>query len=167
MAAPGGFDARAPLGYASGMRCSFLLVLLAAAGCSEASDAAYGSAAPVATVSSILPSGDEPFVTFVDETTGFMTSEVFDADREIISFDPARSTMVFQATGEAVTGWSVTDGDLDWTRSGVPFRVRFGTEEDSRRAYFTERGPGTICNLSLSGPDTLGISATSERPPNP
>jgi len=149
------------------MRRSCWLVLLAAAGCSEANDAAYGSVAPVSTVSSILPSGDETFVTFVDETTSFMTSEVYDADREIVSFDPARRTLVFLATGEAVSGWSVTDGDLDWTRSGVAFRVRFGTEGDSRRAYFTERGPGTICNLSLAGPDSLGISATNERPPNP
>lgn len=149
------------------MRRFFLLVLLAAAGCSETSDAAHGSVAPDTTVSSILPSGDETFVTFVDETTSFMTSEVFDADREIISFDPVRGTLVFLATGEAVTGWSVTDGDLDWTRSGVPFRVRFGSEDGSRRAYFTERGPGTICNLRLAGPDALGISATNERPPNP
>jgi hypothetical protein len=149
------------------MRCFCSLVLLASAACSEASSASYGSVAPDTTVSSILPSGDDTFVIFVDETTSFMTTEVFDADREIISFDPERRTLVFQATGEAVNGWSVTDGDLDWTRSGVPFRVRFGTEDGNRRAYFTERGPGTICNLNLAGPDSLGISATNERPPNP
>lgn len=149
------------------MRRFPLLVLLTAAGCSDASDGAYGSVAPDTTVSSILPSGDETFVTFVDETTSFMTTEVFDADRELIAFDPARGTLVFLATGEAVSGWSVTDGDLDWARSGVPFRVRFGTEGASRRAYFTERGDGTICDLTLAGPDTLEIRATGERPPNP
>src|SRR5690348_5864265 len=98
------------------MRRFSLLVLLTAAGCSDASDGAYGSMAPDTTVSSILPSGDETFVTFVDETTRFMTSEVFDADRERIGFDPTRNTLVFLATGEAVSGWSVTDGDLDWAR---------------------------------------------------
>jgi hypothetical protein len=45
--------------------------------------------------------------------------------------------------------------------------VRFGTEEGERRAYFTEAGPGTICNLRVAGPDVLFISASSETPPNP
>jgi hypothetical protein len=44
--------------------------------------------------------------------------------------------------------------------------VRFGSEAGEARAYFTEAGPGTICNLSIRGPDQLSISATSETPPH-
>jgi hypothetical protein len=75
--------------------------------------------------------------------------------------------MVSDASGDAVGGWSVTGNDLRWSRNGGAFRVRFGTEGGERRAYFTEAGPGTICNLTLVGPDMLFISGTRETPPNP
>jgi hypothetical protein len=104
---------------------------------------------------------------FVDESTGFATDAVHDADREIVHFDASLSSMVSGATGDAASGWSVDGNDLRWSRSGVAFRVQFGTEAGERRAYFTEAGPGTICDLTLAGPDQLFISATSETPPNP
>lgn len=112
--------------------------------------------------------GDEArYVTFIDCTTGFRTDEVRDADREVVHFDSDTAAMVSAASGESVSGWTVAGADLDWSRSGVRFRVRFGTEAGERRAYFTEAGPGTICNLTVAGPDVLFISATSETPPNP
>jgi hypothetical protein len=104
---------------------------------------------------------------FIEAATGFMTDEVHDADREIVHFDALLGAMVSPESGDAVSGWSVTGTDLRWSRSGIPFRVRFGTEEGERRAYFTEAGPGTICNLSVAGPDVLFISGTSQTPPNP
>jgi hypothetical protein len=108
-----------------------------------------------------------PYVTFIDCTTGFRTDEVHDADREVVHFDAALEAMVSAASGDRVSGWTVAGADLDWSRSGVSFRVRFGSEAGERRAYFTEAGPGTICNLNLAGPDLLYISGTSETPPNP
>jgi hypothetical protein len=108
-----------------------------------------------------------PFAIFMDPTTGFATDEVRDADREIVHFEPGIGAMVSRESGDSVSGWSVNGIELRWSRSGVPFRVRFGTEQGERRAYFTEAGPGTICNLSLTGPDVLFISGTSETPPNP
>jgi hypothetical protein len=107
------------------------------------------------------------YVTFVDCTTGFRTDEVRDADREIVHFDASLSALVSAASGDTVSGWNVDGAELDWSRSGVRFRVRFGSEAGERRAYFTEAGPGTICNLTVAGPDLLFISATSETPPNP
>lgn len=144
------------------------LVLLAAAlGCSDSDD-------PGAVM---LPLGGESesaapgtatgvFATFTDESTGFATDAVHDADRQIVHFDAARGAMVFDASGEAVEGWAVSGEDLSWSGFAVEFRVRFGTEEGERRAYFTETAVGTICNLRLAG-GRLGISGTSERPPNP
>ncbi len=109
----------------------------------------------------------ESFSLFTDPATGFQTFEVHDADREVVYFDPEASAMVSALSEDAVGGWTTQGNDLRWTQSGVAFRVRFGTEAGVRRAYFTETGNGTICNLTLSGPDALGIRATSETPPNP
>jgi hypothetical protein len=109
---------------------------------------------------------DPGFSTFVD-STGYVTDAVHDADREVVHFDAALGAMVSDASGDAVGGWTVTGNDLRWSRNGGAFRVRFGTEGGERRAYFTEAGPGTICNLTLVGPDMLFISGTRETPPNP
>ncbi|HEU4578996.1 MAG TPA: hypothetical protein VFS67_12115 [Polyangiaceae bacterium] len=158
------------------------LVLLAACG---GSDSAPPSNAPASSdtpgseqtgVRPLLPSesGDptaasaelEPgFAIFVDAETGVMLQDVHDADREIVHFDLQRQAMVSAATGEAVSGWTTDGNDLRWDRGGR-FRVRFGSEAGEARAYFTEAGPGTICNLSILGPDQLSISATRETPPH-
>jgi len=118
-------------------------------------------------ITEALPLEPAGRVVFVEPASGFMTDEVYDADREIVSFDAALGAMVSAETGAVITGWQVDGVDLDWSRFAVPFRVRFGTEEGERRAYFTEAGPGTICNLRFSGADQLSISATFETPPNP
>jgi hypothetical protein len=108
---------------------------------------------------------DPAFAIFVDAQTGVGLQDVRDADREIVRFDLQSQAMVSAASGDAVSGW-VTDGnDLRWDRGGS-FRVRFGSEAGQARAYFTEAGPGTICNLSIRGPEQLSISATSETPPH-
>jgi hypothetical protein len=108
---------------------------------------------------------DPAFAIFVDPETGVRLQDVRDADREIVHFDLQRQSMVSAASGDAVSGW-VTDGnDLRWDRGGS-FRVRFGSEAGEARAYITETGPGTICNLAIRGPDQLSISATSETPPH-
>lgn len=121
-----------------------------------------GSNADAATAAATF---DPAFAIFVDPETGVRLQDVRDADREIVHFDIQSQAMVSAASGDAVSGW-VTDGnDLRWDRGGS-FRVRFGSEAGEGRAYFTEAGPGTICNLSISGPDQLSISATSETPPH-
>jgi hypothetical protein len=121
------------------------------------------------TGSEALPLAPEasPYVSFIDCATGFRSDAVFDADREIVHFDASLGAMVSAASGDSVSGWTVSGAELDWSRSGVSFRVQFGTEGGERRAYFTEAGPGTLCNLNLAGPDVLYISATREKPPNP
>jgi hypothetical protein len=115
----------------------------------------------------LLPDASSVLATFMDDSTGFLTDTVFDADREVIHFDVGRRAMIDAATGEAVGGWSVADEELDWTGSGVAFRVRFGSEDGERRAFFTEREPGTICNLRFQGAGALFISGTNEVPPDP
>ena len=111
--------------------------------------------------------GGEPvWVDFIDDDTGFATAEVHDSNREVVRFDSNGSAMV-DASGTRVTGWTTRGNDLDWDRNGVDFRVLFGAEAGERRAYFTETGSGTICDLSIAGPDQLTISSTNEPPPQP
>jgi hypothetical protein len=111
--------------------------------------------------------GPVELVAFVDESTGFETLDVHDATRDVVRFDAAHGAMVSLDGSVAVSGWATTGNELSWSRSGVAFRVRFGTELGERRAFFTETATGTICDLRLYGPDQLGISGTSELPPNP
>ena len=113
-----------------------------------------------------MPDVDDDFVRFTDPASAFVTGEVHDADREVVHFDPALGAMIGSASGDRVSGWTTNSLDLSWSRSGVAFRVRFGTEQGERRAYFTETATGTICNLNISGPDLLSISGTDEPPPN-
>jgi hypothetical protein len=42
-------------------------------------------------------------------------------------------------------GYPVTDSYF----LGTAFQVRFGTEGGERRAYFTETGPATICDIAI------------------
>ena len=149
---------------------------IASLGCSG-SDADPAPTAEASGVSTLLPFAgtagdsatpaviDPAFATFVDPDTGILLQDVRDADRDVVHFHIEQHAMVSAASGDAVSGW-VTDGnDLRWNRGGS-FRVRFGSEAGEARAYFTEAGPGTICNLSIKGPEQLSISATSETPPH-
>ena len=167
------FDAWRGLAYSiamcrSGLSFAFVSLSFAMLGCS--SDDGITEALPLTGTAGSAGASDRApasFAPFVDPATGFVTDEVHDAEREVVRFDVANGAMVSSATGETVGGWVVSDTDLDWSRSSVPFRVRFGSEEGERRAYFTERGPGTICNLGFLGGGQLSISATGETPPGP
>lgn len=101
---------------------------------------------------------------FRDPDSEFVTDEVHDADREVMTFDAPGMALVW-ADGTRVSGWSADGNDLDSTRSAVAFRVLFGREAGQQRAYFTETLTGTICDITVFGPDQLSIAATDERPP--
>jgi len=139
-------------------RCSLLFLASVAFGCSDDE---------TTTESDALASNPDAVVTFVDPDTGFATTDVHDVEREVVRFDAATGAMIAAASGFTVSGWATDGNDLDWSGSSVAFRVRFGTEEGERRAYFTETSNGTICDLELLGPENLRVFATPERPPSP
>jgi len=92
-----------------------------------------------------------------DDAT-FCTSAVRDVDGEIVQFDTSAKSILWAADGTAyqeglwdVDGVFLADGQ---------FQVRFGTEGGERRAYFTETGPATICQIEVLG-ENLFISATN------
>jgi len=138
---------------------------------SSASPAPSPSSEPSSPASGGSAEAPEDFlpelVTFMDPASGFETQRVHDADRDVVHFDLENRAMIWSESADGVTGWVTEGNDLRWDRSGVAFRVRFGSEGGNRRAFFTETGAGTICNLDIAAPEQLSISATRETPPNP
>ena len=97
---------------------------------------------------------------FTDPTTGQATSDVRDVDEQVMRFEMPSGVLVWVADGTRHNGWPASGNFLDAARG---FQVRFGSRSGQRRAYFTESGSGTICNLEVRG-GQLSITATSERP---
>lgn len=105
--------------------------------------------------------GGAKLVVFSDDAPGstFLTTDVRDVEDEIVQFDEDTRAIVWKATGESfqVGSWT-TNGNFLGTFGS--FQVRFGTVNGERRAYFTETGPATICDIEVSG-SFLSIFATS------
>ncbi len=126
------------------------LPLLLACACGGSSEEPNPAAvAPNGAVEEALPLDPAEYVAFVEPGTGFMTDAVHDADDEVVHFESRLGVMVSGTTGETIAGWEADadGGGLRWSRSSIRFQVRFGTDAGERRAYFTEAGPGTICDL--------------------
>ena len=92
------------------------------------------------------PSTGTNLAVFIDAQTGTQTTDVRDVDNEFMRFNLDEGTLIWVATNATFTGWSVSGDYLDLIRL---YRVRFGTVNGERRAYFTESVRGTICDLSV------------------
>jgi hypothetical protein len=101
------------------------------------------------------------FAVFEDPDSDFSTDQVRDVDGEIMQFDNDSQMLVWQLDGSTHAGWPVSANDLGATGS---FRVRFGTEGGEPRAYFTETGPATICDLEVTN-GVLSIFPTTTTVP--
>jgi hypothetical protein len=98
-------------------------------------------------------------VVFSDPSSTFMTSDVRDVQGQIVRFDMANHALIWAATDRSFSGYPVTGYLI-----GSGFQVRFGTEAGERRAYFTETGPATICDIDVVN-GQLSILPTSVRVP--
>ena len=83
---------------------------------------------------------------FSDPDSTFMTSDVRDVQGQIVRFDTANHALIWAATDRSFSGYPVSG---TFIRSDRAFQVRFGTEAGERRAYFTETGPETICDIDV------------------
>lgn len=95
-------------------------------------------------------------VTFQDPNSDFSTSDVRDVEGDIVQFDATTGEMIWTADGQRFEDWQ-TDGN---TLSDGFFTIRFGTEDGEQRAYFTETGPATICDIVVNAAN-LQIFATN------
>jgi hypothetical protein len=99
---------------------------------------------------------------FTDPIGGFSTTDVRDSEGEVVRFT-VDGLLVWPPTMATFGGYPVA-GNLIGPTQG--FEIRFGTEGGQRRAYFTERGPGTICDIDLIN-GMINVSPTSQTVPNP
>jgi len=106
------------------------------------------------------PSGSD-FAVFRDPGSSFTSSDVRDIDDEIVRFIPSDNTMLWTPSNLLFDNWPVSGNFLGPNRS---FEVRFGTVSGQRRAYFTEVGPGTLCDLRVTGA-RLELFPTNTHPP--
>jgi len=104
---------------------------------------------------------DESLAIFTDSASTFKTNDVYDVNDDVLRFDPATSSMIWVATGESYPGYPV-DGDL--VRSDGYFKIRFGTVDGARRAFFTETAAATICDVQINN-GALYIYSTSTTVP--
>jgi len=99
---------------------------------------------------------------FADPDSDFTTTDVYDVNGDIVQFDTDTDSLVWKADGSEFAGYEVNGNAL--TSSGG-FTVRFGTVSGEPRAFFTETGPGTICDIAVVQ-GQLGISPTAETVPH-
>ncbi len=100
---------------------------------------------------------------FVAPDSTFSTVDVRDVDEEVVRFDTMARSIIWAANGQAFQeGNWVVDGNF-LGAMGM-FQVRFGTVDGDQRAYFTETGPATICDIFVTD---QGIRIVSTSVPVP
>jgi len=98
---------------------------------------------------------------FTDPVSGFTTRDVRDVQNQIVQFDTANNALIWAADGRSFAGYPVSGNSIQ----GGSCQVRFGTENGDPRAYFTETGPETICDIEVVG-GQLVISPTNVKVPH-
>jgi hypothetical protein len=81
------------------------------------------------------PSVPVQLAVFSDPDSSFMTSDVRDAQEQIVRFDVSSNSLIWVGDGRSFSGYPVSGFFIGADRS---FQVRFGTKDGERRAYFTE-----------------------------
>ena len=134
-------------------RCTAWIFLIGFVGCGDSGLTTDATPPP--------PGAGDTFAVFMDPSSDFQTTDVRDADNEVVRFDTTETALVWTATDLLFDGW-VVDGNF--LGAGRPYQVRFGAVSGERRAYFTETVRGTICELSVVN-NELFIAPTDLLPP--
>ena len=135
-------------------RCTAWVFLIGFVGCGDSGLTTDSTPPPP-------PRAGDTFAVFMDPNSDFQTTDVRDADNEVVRFDTTETALVWTATDLLFDGW-VVDGNF--LGAGRPYQVRFGAVSGERRAYFTETVRGTICELSVVN-NELFIAPTDLLPP--
>jgi len=135
---------------ASAVRALALATLLVGVGACSDDDSPTSPTTPTLTLASFM------------DPRGGSTNDVRDSEGDVVRFT-VDGLLVWPPTMATFGGFPVA-GNLIGPTQG--FEIRFGTEGGQRRAYFTERGPGTICDIDLIN-GMINVSPTSQTVPNP
>ncbi len=136
-------------------RCTAWIFLIGFVGCGDSGLTTDSTPPPPP------PAAGDTFAVFMDPSSDFRTTDVRDADNEIVRFDTTENALVWTPTDLLFDGWVVDGNFLEERRF---YQVRFGTVSGERRAYFTETVRGTICELSVTN-NELFIAPTDLLPP--
>ena len=107
------------------------------------------------------PAPGDSFAVFIDPNSDFQTVDVRDSENDIVRFDTNENALLWTQSDLLFDGWFVQGNFMDAQRL---YQVRFGTVNGERRAYFTETGRGTLCELSVTN-NELFIAPTDLLPP--
>lgn len=148
----------------AGRLCALLALVSGAAGCNLASPSPLPAAPPPS-------SGATALAVFMDRTTGFSTSDVRDADDQILRFN-TKGELIW-IDGETRFGGYIADGQVitaDRVCEACYFFVRFGTRDGEPRAYLTWAGddteahPATLLDVEVVA-GRLVVQSTATRVP--
>lgn len=134
------------------------LLVIALVGC----DASGPDRAPVAPSPPAPPSATPTLRAFVESSSGFSTTDVRDADDQVIQVSAANE-LIWTADGTRLPGYSVTTqleahGLVSYIHGsicpeGCIFEIRFGASGGERRAYLTvdygHDNPGTLVDVDV------------------
>jgi hypothetical protein len=130
------------------------------AGCESRATPSAPSSVPPPTV---MPGPSDQVVVFADPHSSFSTSDLHDADEQVIRFSVA-SELIWMADGTRLLGYGVAGNSISVPACACSLVVRFGTRDGERRAYLTadyiHDNPGTLIGLSISG-GALAITRTT------
>ncbi len=107
-------------------------------------------------------------VVFTDSASGFSTTDLRDAEDQIVQFSKANE-LIWTEDGRRLPGYPVSGNSINAEKGcNCWFEVRFGTKDGERRAYLTadygHDNPGSIVDLEIVG-GALVTSRTDVYPP--
>ena len=154
------------------MRTQAAIVIVIVANGLAGCDGSSSQPTSPSSASSGNPSGAPALVTFFDPASRFSTSDLRDAEDEIMQFSTA-GELVFPATNTRLAGFRRLSGpeqgiEGDICGRSCGFVVRFGIKDGEQRAYLTidygHDNPGTLVNVAVAN-GVLFMSQTDLYPP--
>ncbi len=137
----------------NGLRTGVFLLVLAHAltGC----DGRESSSRPSAPSPVPQPASSPILRVFTEQASGFSTSDVRDAQEQIVQFNTANE-LIWTADGTRLPGYSASGGNYIVAEKLCQcwLEIRFGTRDGERRAYLTadygHYNPGTLVKLEIA-----------------
>jgi hypothetical protein len=149
-----------------------IVILIVAQGLTGCDGSSSPPTAPSSS-SSTNPSGAPRLVVFRDSASGFSTSDLRDAEDEVMQLSTA-GELVFPATNTRLPGFRQYGGGSEQGIEGnicgpyCAFVVRFGIKDGERRAYLTvdygHDNPGTLVDVEVAN-GALVVTQTDVYPP--
>jgi hypothetical protein len=136
------------------IHAAIVIVIVAQAGC----DGSHSSPISPSSASPGNPSGAQNLVAFFDPASSFSTSDLRDAEEEIMQFTTA-GELVFPATNIRLSEFRRSSGpeqgiEGNICRPSCAFVVRFGIKDGEHRAYLTvdygHDNPGTLVDVEVA-----------------